>query len=61
MTYHYNAKVKKISFRIGDLLLKKVFISPKEMDIDTLGPTPIGKVPIVSKKSYNPTLTRLKT
>lgn len=38
MTNYYNNMVKKMAFCIGDLVLRNVFLSLKELSIGTLGP-----------------------
>lgn len=38
MTKYYNKKVKKRSFRRGDLVLRRVFLNSKEPGVGTLGP-----------------------
>lgn len=38
MARYYNVKVKKRSFRMGDLVLRIVFLSSKEPSVETLGP-----------------------
>lgn len=38
MAKYYNVRVKKTSFRRGDLILRRVFLSSKEPGISTMGP-----------------------
>lgn len=39
MTRYFNEKIKKRSFHRGELVLRKVFLSSKEPNIRTLGPS----------------------
>lgn len=58
MTRYYNSKVKKKVFRVNDLVLRRVFLSTKEIGVGTLGQNLEG--PYRVKEEVRPGIYRVE-